>query len=176
MTTVTIRAALFFMLAGWATCAEAQDKATSPGDSPTDLGGTLNDRSRADTPRQRFSFSKTADGVLRLDSETGQVSYCSARTIGGGCQAVPEDRAALETEIARLQDQVDMLNKVVADLRSNNGTLAAPRPPETVPPTKNGELKLPNREDLDRAKAFIEDVWRRLVDMLEQFRKDMRRT
>ena len=124
--------------------------------------------------RQRFRFSKASDGVLRLDSETGQVTFCNPRTIGWGCQAVPEDRAALETEIARLQAQVAALTKEVADLRANAAAIA--RPPEPVPQTKNGELKLPSRADLDRAKAFLDDAWRRLVGMIEQWRKDMQRT
>ncbi len=172
--------ALVFMLANWAACAAAQDTAAPPsGDAPPELSSPLPAKPDADTARQRFRFTKTSDGVLRLDSQTGQVSYCNPRTIGWGCQAVPEDRAALDTEIARLQAQVAALTKEVAGLRTN-GSAATPRPPEAVPPSREGELKLPRREDLDRAKertmAFIEDTWRRLVEMLEQLRKDMRRT
>ncbi len=131
---------------------------------------------------QRFRFSKQGDGVLRLDSQTGQVSFCSALSVGWACQAAPDDRAALDTEIARLQSQVDALNKEVAALRAAPADTSAlpPRPPETVPPSKNGELKLPSRADLDRARdrtlAFLDDTWRRLVGMIDQWRKDLRRT
>ncbi|MBV9558326.1 MAG: hypothetical protein JO254_14755, partial [Pseudolabrys sp.] len=123
---------------------------------------------------QRFRFSKQGDGVLRLDSQTGQVSFCSARSVGWACEVAADDRAALDTEIARLQSQVDALSKEVASLRS--ASTEPPRPPETVPPSKNGELKLPSRADLDRAKSFLDDAWRRLVDMIDQWRKDLQRT
>jgi len=35
---------------------------------------------------------------------TGQVSQCSRSDAGGTCKVVPDERSALETEIARLQD------------------------------------------------------------------------
>ncbi|MGI8524861.1 MAG: hypothetical protein ACR2K5_01570 [Pseudolabrys sp.] len=157
-------------LAGCAAMAVADD-AVPPGidDKPADRGPPWN-KSGLDMTGQRFHFTKVSDGVLRLDSDTGQVSLCSARTVGWACQAVPDDRAALDGEIARLQAQVESLNKEVADLRGS--ALLPPRPPETVPPSKQGELKLPNRDDLNRAKALIDDAWRRLVDMLEQWRKE----
>ncbi len=53
----------------------------------------------------RYTFSKVADGFLRLDTQTGEVSICSQRTVGWACQAVPEDRAMLEREIARLRHE-----------------------------------------------------------------------
>ena len=158
------RAAAFIVAAALTgSVASAQD-IPMPGD----------ERPAAEAAGQRFRFSPVTDGVLRLDTQTGEVSFCSARQVGWACQAAPDDRAALDTEIARLQSQVDALSKEVAGLRA--ASAAVPRPPETVPPSKNGELKLPNRADLERAKAFIDDAWRRLVEMLEQWRKDMQRT
>ncbi len=165
--------AFALVLAGWTAGAAAQDAAPPNLNSLPGLDA-LADRPGQDASRLRFRFTRVSDGILRLDSETGQVSLCSARSVGWACEAVPDDRAALDKEIGRLQSQVDGLNKEVADLR---GTAPAPpRPPETVPTSKQGELKLPNRDDLARAKAFIDDAWRRLVDMLEQWRKDMQRT
>jgi hypothetical protein len=175
MTRVITVAVFAFMLTSWPACASAQDNATPPGNAPTDASDAPAHQPGADASRQRFRFSKTGDGILRLDSETGQVSFCSAREVGWACQVAPDDRVALDNEIARLQSQIETLNKEVTSLHANESA-APPRPPEPVPPTKNGELKFPSRADLERAKAFLDDAWRRLVDMLEQWRKDMRRT
>ncbi len=53
----------------------------------------------------RFTFSRVDKNFLRLDNETGQVAFCSPHESGWVCQAVPEERAALEKEIARLQER-----------------------------------------------------------------------
>ncbi len=68
-------------------------------------------------PQGRYSFNRVDDGFLRLDTVTGQVASCSRHSAGWVCQAVPEERAALEKEIARLQDQVTGPQNEVAALR-----------------------------------------------------------
>src|SRR5215471_6214433 len=58
-----------------------------------------------DSEHGRYTFNKVADGFLRLDTQTGQVSVCSQRTVGFACQTVPDDRTVLENEIARLRTE-----------------------------------------------------------------------
>ena len=125
----------------------------------------------AANPPLRYSFNRVGDGFLRLDNTTGHVSYCSVHTVGWACEAVPEDRAALEREIARLQDEVGNLRKEVAALREPP---PPPRPPaEVTPPSEKSEDARRLREDLERARAAFENAWRRLVDMIVNFQKDM---
>src|SRR5690348_9676960 len=71
----------------------------------------------------RFQFNSVNGGFLRFDSQTGKMAYCSPHTIGWNCQAVPEDRSALEQEIAHLNDEIAALRKQIDDLR------AKPAPP-----------------------------------------------
>ena len=121
----------------------------------------------------RYSFNRVDDGFLRLDNSSGQVAFCSPHTVGWACQAVPEDRAALEKEIARLQDEVASLKQEVATLREP----PPPRPPAdlTPPTTDKSEDATKLREDLARARAAFENAWRRLVEMIVNFQKDMMR-
>lgn len=121
------------------------------------------------TPPLRYSFNRVDDGFLRLDNASGQIAFCSARTVGWACQAVPEDRAALEKEIARLQDEVAKLRTEIAGLRT------PPRPPADLTPAPPSEEAKQLRQDIDRARAAIEDAWRRLVDMIMNLQKDMMR-
>jgi hypothetical protein len=127
----------------------------------------------------RFTFHRVDDGLLRLDSKTGHMTFCAPHNVGWTCQTVPEDSPAMEKEISRLQDEIAALKKELADLR------AAPRPPvppmpipPPAPPSdgKKDErtLKLPNQADLDRARAYFAETWRRLVEMLDDWKKDMR--
>jgi hypothetical protein len=120
-------------------------------------------------PPPHYAFNRVDNGYLRLDHETGQVAFCSAHSVGWACEAVPEDRAALEKEISRLQDEVASLKADVAALR-------APPPPRPVPPAmdkSDDAAKL--REDLARARVAFDNAWRRLVDMIVNLQKDMMR-
>ena len=59
----------------------------------------------------RFAFHRVQDGFLRLDTRTGQVSMCARQTAGWACRAVADERAVLESEIARLQADNAALKK-----------------------------------------------------------------
>ncbi len=75
------------------------------------IAPALADEETPDNEHGRYSFSKIAEGLLRLDMQTGQVSVCSQRAVGWACQAAPEDRAVLENEIARLRTENAALKK-----------------------------------------------------------------
>jgi len=126
-------------------------------------------QSAPDSADGRFSFHRTDDGFLRLDGRSGQVSLCLRRSAGWECQAVPDERAALEGEIARLQsDNANLKRELLAhNLPLPNGTR-----PETA---DRGEdrLQLPSDAELNRAMAFIEKVWKRMVEMIVTTQKDM---
>jgi cell division protein FtsB len=130
----------------------------------------------ADTPA-RYAFNRVNDGFLRLDNVSGQIAFCSPTSAGWACQAVPEDRAALEKEIARLQDEVTDLKQQVASLREP----LPPRPPadlskpDSASPSAQSERAAELRADLSRAKAAVQSAWQKLVDMISGFQKDMMR-
>ena len=64
-----------------------------------------------DSENGRYSFNPVADGVLRLDTRTGQVSQCNRSDAGWACRAVPDERSSLESEIGRLQGENATLKK-----------------------------------------------------------------
>src|SRR5262249_11869426 len=64
-----------------------------------------------DSENGRYSFNPVADGVLRLDTRTGQVSQCSRNDAGWACKVVPDGRSALETGIVRLQGENATMKK-----------------------------------------------------------------
>ena len=75
-----------------------------------------------DTENGRYALSTTPDGVLRLDTRTGAVSTCSNSGAGWACYAVPDERAALDAEIGRLQADNE---KLKAELASREPTWPA---------------------------------------------------
>jgi hypothetical protein len=140
--------------------------------APTLAGALVAPLAHAQTPEtedNRYQFNRVEDGYLRLDLKTGQVSLCSRRPVGWACQAVPDDRAAYDGEIARLQGENAALKKAMLDR-----SLALPGGVTPDAPAVRGDrdLKLPNHADVDRMVSAVEKVWRRLVEMLMSLHKD----
>ena len=136
-----------------------------------------------DTENGRYALSTTPDGVLRLDTRTGAVSTCSNNGAGWACYAVPDERAALDAEIGRLQADNE---KLKAELASREPTVAGkieePMPKsdslkKSAPKVAEGERKieipLPSDQDMDRMMSFLEKAWRRLIDMANRVQKDV---
>jgi hypothetical protein len=123
-----------------------------------------------DSENGRFTFNQIQDGFLRLDTRTGQVSLCSKRAAGWACQTVPDERAALETEIGRLQNDNAKLKKEMI-------ARGVPLPGGIMTDPSSGrpqiELKLPSDAEIDRLMTFMEKVWRRLIDMVQGMQKDV---
>lgn len=125
----------------------------------------------------RFTFNKAEDGYLRLDTRTGQVSLCARKPVGWACSPVPDERNALEAEIARLQNDNGLLKK---ELLARNialpGTVRPDQPAakENQPTVKlpEVELKLPSDSDLDRVFSFMDKVWRRFTDKMGAIQRD----
>jgi hypothetical protein len=130
----------------------------------------LADEAAPDTAGGRYMFSKTADGYLRLDTQTGEVAQCSQREVGLACLAAPEDRAVLENEIARLRRENAALKR---DLLSRG----LPLPPGAMPEplAQNGEpsARSPTDADIDRMMSFIGRAWHRFVDALNRAQKQV---
>ena len=119
----------------------------------------------------RYTFHRVDDGYVRLDGRTGQVSMCVQRPIGWACQAVPDERSALEAEIARLQGESAALKK---ELIARN--LPLPGAVRSEPPAAKEEpprLQLPNDADLDKVVTFFEKIWRRFVEVIVTLQKDL---
>lgn len=123
-----------------------------------------------DSENGRFTFNQVADGWLRLDTRTGQVSLCSQRSAGFTCQAVADERAALEGEIARLQNENAALKK---EMIARAVPLPGTSKPDAQAAKPQIELKLPSEADMDRLMTFMERLWRRLIDMVQRVQKDI---
>jgi hypothetical protein len=121
-----------------------------------------------DSENGRYSFSSVPDGVLRLDTRTGAVSLCARQAAGWACSAVPDERAALENEIARLQRENGALKKdmLARNLPLPGGVSGAPQSAQQ----RELQLKvpLPSDAEIDRMMSAFEKMWRRLVDMMQK--------
>ncbi|WP_316227531.1 MULTISPECIES: hypothetical protein [unclassified Bradyrhizobium] len=153
----------------------------------------------SDSENGRYTMSATADGVIRLDTRTGGIATCN-NSVGTGwaCYAVPDERAAMDAEIGRLQAENEKLKAQLAARdqtvtgkideplpkdqalpKSDQLKRAEPKPGASTPDPRSAdgsrklEIPLPSDQDMDRAMTFLEQAWRRLIDMAMRVQKDV---
>ena len=153
------------LLAAWPALAQTPAPAPEPAAPPAAAPATP-PVMESDDPR--YTFNRVQDGYLRLDTRTGQVALCSRRQVGWACQLLPDDRQALEGEIARLQAESGALKK---ELLSRG--IALPSGVKPPPPERKDEAAKPVDPELNRVLTMIETVWRRLVEMIAGLQRDM---
>jgi hypothetical protein len=139
--------------------------------------------SMPDTENGRYALAPVADGVIRLDTRTGAVSTCSNTGTGWACYAVPDERAALDAEIGRLQaDNEKLKTELAAREPTVAGKIEEPLPkadslkkaePKLADGERKIEIPLPSDRDMDRVMSFLEQAWRRLVDIANRMQKDV---
>src|SRR3982075_690274 len=140
-------------------------------------------QSRPDTENGRYALSPVADGVIRLDTRTGAVSTCTNNGTGWAWYAVPDERAALDAEIGRLQaDNEKLKAELAAREPTVTGKIDEPLPktdslkkeePKVADGERKIEIPLPSDRDMDRVMSFLEQAWRRLVEIANRMQKDV---
>jgi hypothetical protein len=139
--------------------------------------------SMPDTENGRYALAPVADGVIRLDTRTGAVSTCNNTGTGWACYAVPDERAALDAEIGRLQADNEKLKAELASREPTvSGKIDEPLPkadslkkpePKVAEGERKIEIPLPSDRDMDRMMSFLERAWRRLVEIANRMQKDV---
>ncbi len=180
--------------------------------------GAATAQSAPDPENGRYALSPIAGGVMKLDTRTGAVATCINTGTGWACYAVPDERAALDAEIGRLQadneklkaqlasreptvsgkiDERAALDAEIGRLRADNEKLKAqlasreptvsgkidePLPktnslkkpePKVAEGERKIEIPLPSDRDMDRVMSFLEQAWKRLIEMANRVQKDV---
>ncbi|MEO6947974.1 MAG: hypothetical protein ABI150_15785 [Nitrobacter sp.] len=147
-----------------------------------------------DTEQGRYTLAPMSGGFVRLDTRTGVVSHCTDKGIGWACYTLPDEHAALDTEIGRLQTENEKLKAQLAASEPTvsgktqqalpkadslkPGEAGADRPkagePKSADANRNRiEIPLPSDRDMDRVMSFVERVWRRLIEMAGRVQRDV---
>lgn len=130
----------------------------------------------------RFAMQPVEGGLMKLDTRSGALAFCSVKSGAWVCEAVPEDRAALEAEIGRLQGRIAALEKGSAGTGTGGvpDIMAPPEaarpgdtpplsPPAASPPAENA-LPPEAEKRLDQAMDMAERVFRRFFEMVDRLR------
>jgi hypothetical protein len=125
--------------------------------------------------RRRQLFSAASASLKIMASAVLFERHPLERTVrwrtdaGWACKVVPDERSALESEIARLQSDNATLKK---DLLARGLPVPGGPGPSSAKPGEP-ELKLPSDAEVDKVISFLEKVWRRLIEMGRSVQRDV---
>ncbi|WP_117195272.1 hypothetical protein [Rhizobium terrae] len=113
------------------------------------LVSTPAERSEAQQPQaNRFQLERTENGVVRLDTQTGAMTLCRDENGTLSCRMQPDERAAYEQELDRLEKRVTALEERFSH----------------TPPNA-----LPTDAEVDRSLSIMERFMRTFMGIVGEF-------
>ncbi len=106
----------------------------------------------------RYRLEKSANGYVRMDTQTGAMSICEERSGQLVCKMAADERAAFQDEVDRLQTSVKALDERVAKLENSLSARL--------------ESTLPSEEDFNKTMSYMERFLRGFMDIVKDMNKD----
>jgi hypothetical protein len=124
--------------------------------------------------RGRYILERAGDAFVRLDRQTGELSYCRVQPAGLACVASAEERDAWESEVARLESRIARIESDLSALKGSRAETgeAQPGPPEPGP---QADRNRDEEAELNRALDFAERAWRRFFDAVRKMKDETAR-
>ncbi len=122
----------------------------------------------------RFTMQPAEGGVIRLDRETGAMSFCSGAAGNWTCKDMPEAESALKKRVEQLEGEKRALE---AERRLRDGPQAkapdAGEPPalDAVPPPP-GDLPIPNERDVDKLFDYVEGMVKKFKERIDRLERE----
>ena len=107
---------------------------------------------RAEEPANRFRLEKTDGGFIRLDQQTGAITFCREQNGSLSCRMAADERAAYEREL-------DMLTKRVEALEASSGKETLRQP-------------MPSDAEVERSLSIMERFMRSFMGLVREFRSE----
>lgn len=119
--------------------------------------------SSANEAEGRFSMQPVDGGMLRLDTQTGAMSFCQSRDGAWACARIEDDSTGLATQLADVERKNRELRREINDLRSAQSSRHTRSETRDI---------IPDEKDVDRAFTFLDNVLKRFKDMVEDLRPE----
>ncbi|MEK1889003.1 MAG: hypothetical protein AAAB35_15845 [Phyllobacterium sp.] len=104
-----------------------------------------------------YTLEKTADGFVRMNNKTGEMSICQEKSGQLVCKVAAEERTAYEEDIADLKGRVSKLEDTVAAMGK-------------IPPIVRDAL--PSDEQFEKSLSYMEKFMRRFMGIAREFGYD----
>lgn len=124
--------------------------------------------SAADDKPGRYTMTPSGDGMVRLDTDTGEVSLCARKDGDWACQPMAENGKALRSENDRLMAENKGLKDEIKRLEETLGIDAPKLGDEGPSLAPKGKIELPSEEDMDKAFDYFEGMIKKFRDRLKK--------
>jgi hypothetical protein len=105
----------------------------------------------------RYALEKTADGYVRMDKSTGEMSICKEADGQLICRVAADERDAYDDNLAGLTKRVEVLEQKLATLQGAN---------------TNSQNVLPTEEEFDKTLSMMERFMRRFMGVVRELDED----
>ncbi|MGN6146821.1 hypothetical protein [Ollibium composti] len=107
---------------------------------------------------ERYRLEKSANGYVRMDTQTGAMSICEEKEGQLVCRVAADERSAFQDEIDRLQDKVKGLDERVSKLENSL--------------SQKLESSLPSEEDFNKTMSYMERFLRSFMGIVKDMEKE----
>jgi hypothetical protein len=101
----------------------------------------------------RYALEKSADGYVRMDKATGEMSICTEADGQLVCRIAADERSAYEDTLAGLTKRVEALEQKMSAMSG------------TAPKSQN---VLPSEEEFDKTLSMMERFMRRFIGVVKE--------
>jgi hypothetical protein len=102
----------------------------------------------------RYRLERTESGFVRMDTQSGQMSFCTESSGELTCRSAAEGAAPVnDSQIEALNRRIEALERRIAALEGN--------------PPGNGSNTLPSEEEFEQTMSFMERFLRRFMGIVK---------
>ncbi len=101
----------------------------------------------------RYTIEKSGQGYVRMDTATGEISFCRTQDDQIVCKLSADDRAAFQEHIGELEARIEALEK------SRDSA-------ESAPLTEPHD-DFPSEQEMEKTLGFMEKFFRRFMDIVK---------
>lgn len=131
------------------------------------IGFNTSPATAQDADKGRYVLERTENGVIRLDTLTGEVSKCGEVNGQIACKLAVDERRAVNDRIAELENRVSALEDRIVNL--DNSTVD----PKSLKPLAPKTNDMPSDEELDQVFNMMERFMHRFIDVFKDLDRKM---
>lgn len=124
-----------------------------------------------DASSGRYTMSPAEGGVVRLDKETGAMSFCAGKEGEWTCKPMPDAEQKLQRRIGELESE----NRALKEERRSSAAPGSEPPPlagDATPPQPPGDLPMPTERDVDKLFDYVEGMVKKFKERIERLEKE----